>query len=96
MQSRVEPTWDRWRDTPAVVFYPPHLRRTAAIALVVGTILFAINQLDVVVQGNATTIVWVKAAATYVVPFCVSNAGVLVATRRRASVETDDLPEARG
>lgn len=96
MQSRIEPTWDRWRDAPAVVAYPPHLRRTAAIALVVGTILFAINQLDVVVQGNATTIVWVKASVTYVVPFCVSNAGVLVATRRRSPIEAPDHPEARG
>ena len=95
MQSRVEPTWDRWRDAPAVVFYPPHLRRTAAIALFVGTVLFAINQLDVVVRGDATTVVWVKVAVTYVVPFCVSNAGVLVASRRRAPVETPDHPGAR-
>jgi hypothetical protein len=48
----------------------------------VGTILFAINQLDVVLRGDATAVVWVKAAVTYHVPFAVSNAGVLVATRR--------------
>jgi hypothetical protein len=66
----------------AVVLYAPHLRRTVAIALVVGTILFAINQLDVVLRGDATAVVWVKAAVTYLVPFAVRNAGVLVATRR--------------
>jgi hypothetical protein len=63
------------------VLHRPHLRKTAAIAIVVGTVLFGINQLDVVLRGDATTVVWLKSAVTYLVPFCVSNAGVLVATR---------------
>ena len=54
---------------------------SAAIAVVVGTVLFCINQLDVVLRGDAGTVVWVKSAVTYIVPFCVSCAGVLVATR---------------
>jgi hypothetical protein len=74
------PTWRTWREALRVVAYPPHLRKTVTIALVVGTILFVINQLDVVLRGDASTIVWVKSAITYLVPFCVSNAGVLVAT----------------
>ena len=49
----------------------------------VGSILFCINQLDVVLRGDATTAVWLKGGLTYLVPFCVSNAGVLVATKRR-------------
>jgi hypothetical protein len=76
-----------------VVLYPPHLRRTVAIALVVRTVLFCINQLDVVVRGDATALVWVKTAITYLVPFCVSNAGVLVASRREgpdAPPDADD------
>jgi hypothetical protein len=79
------PTWRTLREAIAVVIYPRHLRKTISIALVVGTILFAINQLDVVLGGNATTVVWIKSAVTYLVPFCVSNAGVLVATHRRSS-----------
>ena len=75
------PTWTTWREALRVVTYRPHLRKTTAIALIVGTILFAINQLDVVLRGDATTLVWVKSAITYLVPFCVSNAGVLVACR---------------
>jgi hypothetical protein len=85
MSTRPAPTWTRWREVPAVVLYRPHLRKTVAIALVVGSILFVINQLDVVVRGDATPLVWVKAGVTYLVPFCVSNAGVLVASRRPAS-----------
>lgn len=76
------PTWSTWREAIRVVTYRPHLRRTVLIALVVGTILFWINQLDVVVRGDATTGVWVKSAITYLVPFGVSSAGVLVASRR--------------
>ena len=63
--------------------YRPHLRRTIRIALVVGSVLFAINQLDVVLRGDATAFVWFKIGLTYVVPFCVSNAGILIATRTR-------------
>jgi len=74
-------SWTTWREAVAIVCYRPHLRKTATIALVVGTVLFCINQLDVVVRGDATTVVWFKAAITYLVPFAVSNAGVLVASR---------------
>ena len=49
----------------------------------VGTVLFVINQLDVVVAGDATTATWVKSGVTYLVPFVVSNLGVLTATKRR-------------
>jgi hypothetical protein len=35
-------------------------------------------------SGNADTIVWIKSAVTYVVPFCVSCAGALAATRGSA------------
>jgi hypothetical protein len=52
------------------------------IALLVGTILFCINQLDVVLTGHATPLVWAKICITYLVPFVVSNAGVLIGARR--------------
>ena len=76
------PTWVGWREALGVVAYRPHLRKTVSIALVVGTVLFCINQLDVVLRGDASTATWVKGAITYLVPFVVSNLGVLVATRR--------------
>ena len=76
------PTWDGWREALAVIGYRPHLHKTLRIALVVGTVLFCINQLDVVLRGNATAVTWVKGAITYLVPFVVSNLGVLVASRR--------------
>jgi hypothetical protein len=56
---------------------PRHLRRTLTIALVVGLLLTAINQLDVILAGDATTATWIKSAANFVVPFAVSNLGLL-------------------
>lgn len=61
-----------------------HLRRTIRIALVVGTILTLINQADVIVRGEATTITWVKAGLNYCVPFIVANLGLLAGKRAEA------------
>jgi hypothetical protein len=65
-----------------VVVWPTHLKKTALTAVVVGTILFAINQLNVVIDGPATTLVWTKTGVTYLVPFAVSNIGILIAVHR--------------
>jgi hypothetical protein len=81
--QEVRPTWASWREALAVVRYRPHLLKTIRVALIVGTIIFAINQLDVVLRHKATLATYVKCAVTYLVPFCVSNYGILVATRRR-------------
>jgi len=35
----------------------------------------------VVLAGQATPVVWLKSALTYLVPFVVSNIGILIATR---------------
>jgi hypothetical protein len=53
------------------------LRRTLRIALVVGILLTVINQSGVIVGGHATTATWVRCALNFVVPFLVSNAGLL-------------------
>jgi hypothetical protein len=58
-----------------------NLRRTLRIALVVGIVLTAINQGDVIAGGDATAATWVRCALNFVVPFLVSNAGLLSARR---------------
>jgi hypothetical protein len=79
------PTWTKWHEIFRVIVYPLYLRKTLQIALAVGAVLFAINHLDEVIQGRATRAVWIKGAVTFLVPFCVSNLGVLVASRKRDS-----------
>jgi hypothetical protein len=66
-----------------VVLRPAHPKRTVATALVVGTVLFAINQLNVVIDGEATAVTWINAGVTYLVPLAVANVGILIATRDR-------------
>jgi hypothetical protein len=56
------PSRREWREAIAVVLWPPHLKSTVMTAPVVGTILFAINQLNVVNEGHGTVVVWVKQA----------------------------------
>ena len=77
------PLWSSAAEALGVVLYRRHLVRTITVAVVVGTVLFCINQLDVVLSGDATTATYIKSATTYLVPFCVANYGVLTATRRR-------------
>jgi hypothetical protein len=74
-------TWSTPREALSVVAH--HFWRTLRIALIVGSILFCINQLDVVLSGRATPATWIKGGITYLVPFVVSNVGVLVGARRR-------------
>jgi hypothetical protein len=68
-----------------IILEPQHLRRTLTIALVVGTVLTAINQADVIARGDATATTLVKAVLNYLVPFIVSNLGLLVGTRDERS-----------
>lgn len=76
------PTWTRPSELPSVVLHRPHLRRTLATTAVVGTLLFVINQLDVVMSGDASLVTWIKVCLTYAVPFVVSNLGIVFATQR--------------
>jgi hypothetical protein len=74
------------RDALRICLEPQHLRRTLTIAIVVGTILTAINHADVILRGEANSTTAAKAALNYVVPFIVSNLGLLagrLSDRRR-------------
>ena len=65
-----------------VCFTRPTLRRTARIAAVVGLALTGINEGDVLVRGDLSAAIGIKIALNFLVPFIVSNLGVLAGTRR--------------
>jgi hypothetical protein len=69
--------WSRLRAALGYCARREHLRRTLRIALVVGIVLTAINQLDVILGGDATVATFVKCGLNFVVPFIVSNLGLL-------------------
>jgi hypothetical protein len=77
----VAPVRGRVRDAVAYCLERQNLRRTLKIALVVGVILTLINQGDVIASGDATIATWVRSALNFVVPFLVSNAGLLSGRR---------------
>ena len=88
-------TWEHWTEVPGMVFYPLFLRRTVVIALVVGTILFTINHIDEVITHHTSRAMWIKGAITYLVPFAVSNMGLLVGARRRKLNPHNSLVQAQ-
>ena len=55
------------------------------VALVVGTLLTAINQGNVILQGDASAALAWKIPLTYSVPYCVATAGALLNSRVRPS-----------
>lgn len=62
----------------------PRVRdRALRVALVVGVVLFVINQLDVVLRGGTTPIVLAKIALTFLVPYAVSTYSALGVNRLR-------------
>jgi hypothetical protein len=69
------------RDAISFCLQPRNLRRTLSIALVVGVVLTIINQSGVIASGHATTTTWIRCGLNFVVPFVVSNAGLLIGRR---------------
>ena len=59
--------------------------RALRVALVVGVVLFAINQLDVVLRGEISPLVIAKIVLTFAVPFSVSTYSALQVNRISAS-----------
>jgi LytS/YehU family sensor histidine kinase len=60
-------------------FQRRNLRRTIRIAIVVGIVLTLINQGSIIASGHTTTATWVRCVLNFIVPFVVSNAGLLSA-----------------
>jgi hypothetical protein len=69
-----------WR---CAIRYPPMLRRSVRIALLVGTLLALINHGEYLLQGRVTGVLALKILATYTVPFTVATWSALVNSRVR-------------
>jgi hypothetical protein len=65
------------------VRHPPLVRRSTVIALIVGSVLLAINQGDVLIAGRWDAALAWKAPLTYLVPFVVATWGALLNSRVR-------------
>lgn len=76
-------SWSHLNEIPRVCLNRRNLRQSVSAAVVVGTILFLINQSQVVFTGQATAATWVRIGLSYLVPFVVANYGIVFASRRR-------------
>ena len=81
------PTWTNKQEVFHIIVHPPYLKKTIRIALAVGSVIFLINHLDEVLRGEMGAVIWIKGAISCLVPFCVSNLGILVATRREGGAK---------
>ena len=79
--GRVRPTWSRVGEILGVCLERRNLRQSVVAAVLVGTLLFLINQGDVVFSGRATTATWIRIGLSYLVPFLVSNYGIVIGSR---------------
>jgi hypothetical protein len=68
-----------------IVLHRPHLRRTATIAVLVGTWLTLFNQGDAIINGTVSTFILGKICLNYVTPFVVANLGLLSGQRANHS-----------
>lgn len=87
-----------WPEALGYCARPHHLRRTVLLSLVVGLLLCTINQLALILAGRATAATWLRWGLDFVVPFTVSNLGLLAgragARDRAPAAEPDALPAA--
>lgn len=75
-----------------VLFCTGRTARTAGpTAMVVGTLLSAVNQGQIVLAGDGDTGTWIRIAVNYVVPYVVASIGFLSA-RRAVHSDPPDLP----
>jgi len=63
------------------------IRRSIIIAIIVGGVIIAVNQIDIILSGQITPLVWLKMFITPCVPFCVSLYGAYLAYRNALARE---------
>jgi len=80
----------RLRCLRCALTFGPLVRRSAIVALIVGTILTAINQGNVILGGDFPTSLYWKIPLTYAVPYCVATTGALLNGRRHLQFGEDN------
>jgi hypothetical protein len=77
------PSWTTPRQAFRLFCRGATFSTAAPIALIVGTVLSLVNQLHVVLDGDATWATWVRVVVNYAVPYSVASIGFLSACRSR-------------
>ena len=88
------PPWRTARDAVVLIVQGVTYRTASRVALVVGTILSAVNQGTLIANGNAVATTWVRVAINYAVPYTVASIGYLSPFRVAKSQETAERGDA--
>lgn len=86
--SRAEPTWSTWAQAVALIIRGATFSVCIRVALVVGTLLSAVNQGSFIVDGETTTSTWIRVGFNYVIPYVVASIGYLAPLRQRTPRRT--------
>jgi hypothetical protein len=73
----IDAGWNRPVEAIGLFLRGYTLRTAIPTALVVGTVLCAVNQGAILINGQTTTGTWVRMIINYVVPFVVASIGYL-------------------
>lgn len=84
-------TWTRPIEAVGLFFRGHTVRTACPTAVVVGTVLSAVNQGAALLDGQATVGTWLRIAINYMIPFIVASVGYLSARRTRG-VPAADVP----
>jgi hypothetical protein len=79
--GKVEVTWRRLPEAAVLLLRGRTARTAAPVSLVVGTVLSAVNQGNVIASGAATDQTWIRVGVNYVVPYLVASVGFLAGRR---------------
>lgn len=77
------PVWARPIEAIGLILRGRTARTAGPIAAIVGTVLSAVNQGDVLLGGHASGGTWLRIVVNYLVPFLVASSAYLSACRRR-------------
>jgi len=75
------PVWSTRRQELVLFLRGVTVRVAGRVAIVVGTILSAVNQGSVILAGDATGFTWTRIAVNYLIPFVVASFGYLAGCR---------------
>lgn len=80
-QPMAGPVWTRPIEAVVLTLRGRTTRVAIPVAVVVGTVISVVNQGDVIIDGQASGITWLRIVINYLVPFIVANVAYLSAYR---------------
>lgn len=82
--------WSTYLQACSLVARGATVRVAGRVAVVVGTILSAVNQGLIIAGGHSSWATWVRVAVNYATPFVVASVGYLAACRTPTETPVDN------